>query len=468
MELSLKEIIELIYKRLKLIIIFVLIGAGLLFVVNRFIRRPIYTASVQLYVNPNDTTPAANLNELNYAQKVVATYVNLLRTQKFYKKVLEETGLNYSESQLKNMTNIQSVGDTEIFKISVNSHSASDSYELVKAMEYIAPQIISEVKNNAKITVIDPVVFPTGPSGPNILLNTMIGALAGFFLAFTFAFLWELIDVKVKSKDDLMEKYQIPILGAIPSFNDMIPRKNVLLQKMSFLNRKKKKSNLNQMINEQANFIITEAYKALRINLLYTIRKQGCKKILINSPNPEEGKSTTCLNIGIALANAGAKVLLIDCDLRKGRLHKPLNVKSTPGLSNVLSVMKTDEEVVQDTDYENLQLIACGTIAPNPTELLSSIQMEELLLRLEKRYDYIILDSAPVNLVADALSLAKLVDGILMVVRENGTTYPNIDSALNKYELINGKLLGFVINGITFKQGEKSKSKYYYNVNQDD
>ena len=159
MELSLKEIIELIYKRLKLIIIFVLIGAGLLFVVNRFIRRPIYTASVfKLFVNPNDTTPAANLNELNYAQKVVATYVNLLRIQKFYKKVLEETGLNYSESQLKNMTNIQSVGDTEIFKISVNSHSASNSYQLVKAMEYIAPQIISEVKNNAKITVIDPVV----------------------------------------------------------------------------------------------------------------------------------------------------------------------------------------------------------------------------------------------------------------------------------------------------------------------
>lgn len=467
MEFSIKEVIELMYKRVKLIIFLTLMCAGISFTFYKYIRQPIYTASVQLYVNPNDTTPAANLNELNYAQKIVSTYINLLRTQTFYRQVIEATGLHYSENQLKAMTQINSVNNTEIFQISVRSYSPSDSYKLVEAMQDIAPQLIANIKENAKISVVDPVVFPTEPSDPNILLKTFLGAAVGFILAIALAFFWEIINVNVKGKEDLSKKYQIPVLGVIPSFNGKAPKKQILLQKIPFKNKLKAKVHLNQVINQETNFLINEAYKALRTNLLYTIRKSGCKKILINSPNPMEGKSTTCTNIGIAIAKTGAKVLLIDCDLRKGKLHTPFFVNSTPGITNVLSGMKTDKEVIQNTAYENLQIIACGSIAPNPTELLSSIQLEELIKRLETNYDYIIIDSAPVNLVADALSLAKLVDGVLLIVREDSTTYPNIDTALNKYELIEGNILGFVLNGSSSTQESKSKSKYYYYSNED-
>lgn len=465
MDFDLKEIIELICKRVKFIILITFLTTGLTFAFYKYIRQPIYTASVQLYVNPNDSTSAANLNELNYAQKIVSTYINLLRTHTFYRQVLDATGLNYSENQLKSMTQINAVNNTEIFQIRVSSNSASDSYTLVEAMQNIAPQLIANIIDNAKISIVDPVVFPKGPSGPNVLLNTMAGAVAGLFISIAMSFLWELIDVNVKNKDDLTKKYQLPILGIIPSFDGVISKKQRLLRKLPFSKKLKSKVHLNQVIKQEANFLINEAYKALRTNLLYTIRKSGCKKILVNSPNPMDGKSTTCTNIGIAIAKTGAKVLLIDCDLRKGKLHTPFYVNSTPGLSNILSGMKTDKEVIQSTPYENLQIIACGSIAPNPTELLSSMQMEELIKKLESNYDYIIIDSAPVNVVADALSLAKIVDGVLLVVRENCTTYPNIETALNKYELIGGNILGFVLNGSTPET--KSKSKYYYNSKND-
>lgn len=468
MELSIKEVFEVLYKRLILIISCILICAAFSYVFNKFIRKPIYTASVQLYVNPNDTTSTANLNELNYAQKVVSTYINLLRTQTFYRQVLEATGLNYSVNQLKAMTQITAVNDTEIFQITLTSNSASDSYTLVEAMQNIAPQLIANIKENAKISVVDPVVYPSGPSGPNVTLNTIIGAAVGFFIALALAFLWELIDVKIKSKENLAKKYELPILGVVPNYNGIASRWQLFLKKLPFKTKLKINVRSNQVANQEANFLISEAYKALRTNLLYTIRKSGCKKILVSSPNPKDGKSTTCTNIGIAVAKTGAKVLLIDCDLRKGRLHTPFYLSSTPGVSNLLSGMCTEKEATQNTPYNNLYIIPCGSIAPNPTELLSSIQMEELIKKLEANYDYIIIDSAPVNLVADALSLAKLVDGVLLVVRENSTTYPNVEAALNKYELIGGNILGFVLNASSLTQENKSKSRYYYYQNDDD
>ena len=400
MEFTLKEVIELVYKRLKFILLLTLLGTGIIFVINKYILNPTYTASVQLYVDSHDNSSTANLNELNYAQKVVTTYINFLRTQTFYKKVLQKTKLDYSVGQLRGMTHISSVNNTEIFEISVSSHSASDSYKLVKAMQVVAPQLINNIKKDSRISVVDPVVFPQSPSGPNVLFNTIIGMVLSCFFALALSFLWEIIDVKVKNKDELTKKYDIPILGLIPSFNSVNTKRKFLLGKIPFKKAKQASLELNQSIREKKHFIITEAYKALRINLLYTIRKEGCKKILINSPTPEDGKSTTCANVGLAIAQTGVKVLLIDCDLRKGSLHKPFYLKKTPGLTDSLSGMKSDEEVIQDSGYDNLQIISSGSIAPNPTELLSSVQMEDLIKDLEDEYDYILLDSAPVNLVS--------------------------------------------------------------------
>lgn len=462
MNFSFREIVDLLMKRLILIIICTFSGMCIFYIVNQFIIRPAYTASVQMYVNADAAASSADLNELYYAQKVVSTYINFLQTKVFYSKVIEESGLDYSPEQLKKMTEIKAVNNTEIFQINVTSYSAQDSFRLVQAMQTISPDLIHSIKDNTEISVVDPAALPDSPSGPNIPVNTIAGGFLGFILSILASFLWELIDVNVKNEEELIRKYQKPILGSIPNYNTGKKRKNRLVKFLPKRWKQKKRKREDKAINDDTRFMITEAYKALRTNLRYTLRKDGCRKILVNSPVPEDGKSTTCSNIGITIAQTGARVLLIDCDLRKGRLHGFFSLKSSPGISDILSGMMDVENVIQKTSYANLQVLTMGSIPPNPTELLASIQMEELLRHLEKNYDYIVIDSPPVNVVSDALSLVKQVDGIVIVVRENHTSHPNIANAITKYEFIEPKILGFVLNGTSLNQGHQSKSKYYY------
>ena len=461
MEFTVNNIIALLFKRYVLITLCTLSGLIIFFAFTRFNIDKTYTASVQLYVNTNNTTSSIDLNDLYYAQKVVTTYINFLKTKIFYTQVIEESGLAYSVGELISMTEINAVNNTEIFQISVTSNSAEDSYQLVTVMQKLAPELIKSIKSSAEISVVDPVAYPAGPSGPNELYNTALGGLIGFFLSVSGSILWEIIDVNVKNQEELKRKYKKPILGAIPNYDDH-STKRTLLQTITSI-KHKSDTRKDKVIEYKTDFLITEAYKELRTNLRYSLSKGGCKKILINSPISQDGKSTICTNLGITIAQTGARVLLLDCDLRKGRLHNFFNLKSKPGISELLIGLANEKDAIQNTIYNNLQVITVGKIPPNPAELLDGGQMEELLKSLERNYDFIIIDSPPVNVVSDALSLIKLVDGVILVVRENATSHPNIASAISRLEFVEARIIGFILNGMSNKLGNKSKSKYYYN-----
>ena len=461
MEYSLADFIAILRKRCLQIVICTFIGLLLFFAVNRFMKQPYYTASVQMYVEPSMESSSADLNELTYAQKIIATYVYILRAKVFYEQVLEECELNYTANQLRALTTIEPINNTEIFQISVTTNSAEDSYQLVKTMQMVVPDFIKNIKNLAKISVIDPVTKPVGPAGPNIRFHTMVGGFLGFILAVMASFLWEMLDIKVKNQDDLLKKYQLPILGAVPSVLKHSRNRRKILKELPFLNKHFKEKYKQKDISKKTEFEVKEAYNELRSNLRFTISKNDCKKIIINSPIPEDGKSTTSANIAIAIAKTGSKVLLIDCDLRKGRIHNFFHINNKPGISDSLSGIVNEKEVIQSTPYENLHVIAMGTIPPNPTELLGSSKMEEIILKFENNYNYIIIDTPPVNVVPDVLSLTKLSDGIVIVVCERVTSHPDIVKALNKYRLADAEVLGFVINEISRKQEHKLKSHYY-------
>lgn len=462
MEFTLKEIIELLYKRIKLIAVCTAAGLCIAFVISSYITRPTYTATVQMYVNPADAETAHNINELNYAQKVVATYINFLRTKVFYQQVIEKSNLAYSPGQLKQMTDIHSVNNSELFQISVTTYSPEDSFMLVETMQNLVPEFINNIKATAKISIVDPVVMPTAPSGPNIMRNTMVGGMIGFIFSTIISILWELIDTNVKSQEDLAKKYNIPLLGSIPDFNTDT-KKKLKKYKLLALNKfRKTESKLHSSINISNNFTVTEAYKALRTNLRFALWGSSCKKIIISSPTPDDGKSTTSANLAITIAQTGAKVLLMDCDLRKGRLHRIFKIKNVRGVTNALSNMVNEMDAIYKTTYENVDLMPMGTLAPNPTELLAGSQMEELIKKLEKLYDYIIIDTPPVNVVSDVLSMTKLVDGIMLVVKENKTSHPDISVAINKLKFVEANILGFVMNGVMMNRSRKYKYSYQY------
>lgn len=460
MEFTLKDIMDLLMKRMIFIIAITMLGFLSLFVFNRFIVKPSYTATMQMYVNTNNEESIANLSDLSYAQKLVNTYINFLQTKTFYDQVVDASGLNYTKEQLKLMTQIKSINNTEIFEISVTSNTPEDAYHIAKTMEIVAPSLITSIKYSAQISVVDPAVMPSVPSGPNVLGNTIMGGMSAFVLSIGLALLWEVLDVKLKNQEALANKYQIPLIGVIPDFYDH--RESKLKSFFHKWHGNHSELILKQGMSENKKFIVTEAYKSFRTNLFVTIRKDGCKKLIISSPVPEDGKSTTTYNIGTSIAQTGARVLIMDCDLRKGTLHQYFNIRRRPGVSDYLSGLESMDKLIYNTVYENLKIIPMGRILPNPSELLGSVYMKDLLDRLEKEYDYIIIDTPPINVVSDAVTLVKYVDGVVLVVREKVTTYPNINNSLQKCSFANANILGFVINSVYVNSSTKSKYDYYY------
>lgn len=216
-------------------------------------------------------------------------------------------------------------------------------------------------------------------------------------------------------------------------------------------------------ITDKSPFAVTEAYKTLRTNLIFSTGDSGCKKYVVTSSLPGEGKTTNAVNLAVSFSQTGKKILLIDADLRKPRVHKYFDKDNKNGLSNVLSGIFDDDNktIVNKTKIENLDVIFSGHIPPNPIELLSSENMRVFLESMEEIYDFIIIDTPPINVVSDALVLSKCVTGYILVLRSNFSVYQSLENAISKFELANVKPIGAILND--FEEGSKKySSKYKY------
>lgn len=220
-----------------------------------------------------------------------------------------------------------------------------------------------------------------------------------------------------------------------------------------------------KVLNSKTTFHVREAYKTLRTNLIFSLPSAKCKKIILTSALASEGKSTNCLNLAATFAEMDAKVLIIDCDLRRPNIARLLDVPNAPGLSNYLVGLNTIDEIVNQTTYNNLSYISAGNIPPNPVELLSSDNMAMLVSKLEQEFDYIFFDTPPVNLVIDTVVVSKYVHGIVMIALQNSTDKEAIKYALGQLEFAGAKVLGFLLNGVVFDNNggykNNNKKKYY-------
>jgi len=204
-------------------------------------------------------------------------------------------------------------------------------------------------------------------------------------------------------------------------------------------------------------FAMAEAHKRLRTNVFFSFADNNeCRVIGVTSAMAHEGKSTTSINLAYDILQAGKKVLLIDADMRLSRIAGVLSLKFSPGLSNVLVGENNGESLVQyASNLKNLSVITCGEIPPNPTELLSSRRMEVLLETLKKGYDYIVIDLPPVSAVSDALIVAKMTDGIIVVVRQDYVDKNLLEDTVRQLKFNEAHIIGFVMNG------SRTESKYY-------
>lgn len=222
------------------------------------------------------------------------------------------------------------------------------------------------------------------------------------------------------------------------------------------------------LLSPNAPFQYQEAFNSLRTNLKFVSINNNYKKIIVTSALPNEGKSSVAINLGVSLATDGSKVLLVDCDLRKPILHRYLRVRGgvVGGLAAVLADNPTaaEKHIITFRDVD-LSVLPAGSPPPNPTQLLGSQAMSELLKYLETKYDYIILDTAPVSVVTDAAVLSQYADGALLVVRQKFATIQQVQQAKKNLDAVNANILGVVFNGFDLKKTDKTTgyyNDYYY------
>ncbi len=213
------------------------------------------------------------------------------------------------------------------------------------------------------------------------------------------------------------------------------------------------------IINEKTPFQIKEAYKALRTNIIFSLPEENSNKIIITSALAGEGKSTTCVNTAITFAEAKKKVIVVDCDLRRPNVSNLLNVPQKPGLSNVLVRMNDLHSAIRKNVRPNMDVLTSGEIPPNPSELLSSAKMQELVDTLGREYDYVFIDTPPVLVVTDTSIMTKFCSGVLIVAHYNRTDRNAVSEAVEQLRLTNAKILGGIFNGT---ENEADSYKYSY------
>ena len=468
---SIKDIIRLLLSHIWLIIVITVLGAGAAFGISKFLLPLQYSSHITMYVQSYTgiTENANSANNISNSKQLVNTYMEVLKDDAVMNAVAEKLSKQFEENVLsQNFTindsgkitpasirsclAISSVTDTSAVKVNATAKNAEVAAAICNDLTQVAPQYVEEAVGVGSINTIDTAKVYNTPVAPNTMKNTMIGAIAGFMLIVLIIFLIDFFDNTIKDTDALGKKYNKAIIGDIQAFGDS-----------------KKKRDADdvhlKLTDKDAPFHIIESYKSIRTNLSFALSTVEKKTFVVSSANPGEGKSTTSANIAIAIAQSGSHVLLIDADMRKSIQHKIFELVNKKGLSTAVSKMHTPDECIQKNVMENLDVMTAGPIPPNPSELLASDTMEQMLNELSEKYDAILIDTPPVNVVTDAMELAKSVSGIVLVVRYGRTTDEDVDNVFKRVELANMNLLGFILNGVKSKHAgyysKHGKGKYY-------
>ncbi len=312
------------------------------------------------------------------------------------------------------------------------------------------------------IRVLDRPSLALIPLRPRVGTNIAVGIFAGLLLGIGAALGRALLDRTLKTPDEVERELGLPLLGLLPEFDNR-GKKEAELRKANRRGRRAAQPGRHELVvHDQPKSGIAEAARAIRTNLLFMSPDHPYKTLLVASAGPAEGKTTACCCIAVAMAQAGQKVVLIDCDLRKPRLHHIFGKGMEIGVTSAL----LDDSVVDDesalrTEVENLYVIPAGPIPPNPAELLHSDRFKALLRKLQGRFDRVLIDSPPLLAVTDGTVLSTLVDGTVLVVRASVTTRDFARHGIRALYDVGGKTVGVVLNAVNLNRQEYGGYRYY-------
>ncbi|HEY6210964.1 MAG TPA: polysaccharide biosynthesis tyrosine autokinase, partial [Vicinamibacterales bacterium] len=301
--------------------------------------------------------------------------------------------------------------------------------------------ISGEIKTN-NIRILDVAEVPRGPISPNTRKDLQYGVIGGFVLAIGLAFLFEYLDNRIKAPEEIRTHLGVPFLGLLPAA-PLAPG-----------------SKLTPLLNAGVPPRFAEAFRIVRTNVLFSSPDEGARSVLVSSAGPSEGKTCVASNLAIAIAQTGQRVLIIDTDLRRPRVHEVFNVRQEPGLSNLIVGDAKPSDVIKSSSA-GVTVLPAGKIPPNPAELLGSKRFRELFARLSEHFDWIVVDSPPVMAVTDASVVAHMVSGVMFVVSSEMTNRHAARSAIDQLTAARARVIGAVLNRVHLERHPYYYAKYY-------
>ncbi|QZY47742.1 tyrosine-protein kinase domain-containing protein [Mycolicibacterium austroafricanum] len=444
--MNLQDFLKLLRARWITVCVTVLVGA-LGAIAITLLTTPLYEASTRLFVS---TTAGSSVSEIyqgnRFSQERVISYSELLMGQTLAQRTIDKLGLDMDAEELQENVKASAKLDTVLINVDVLDPSPVRARDIANTLsdEFVAMVRELETPENgaapdARVIVEQRASIPDEPIIPKTARNIAIGLLLGALLGTGFAILRDMLDNTVKDREVLEEITGAGIVGSVPLDKDR--RKQAAI---SF---------------DRDNSGIAEAFRKLRTNLQFLAVDNPPRVIVVTSSMPSEGKSTTAINIALALAEAEHNVVLVDGDMRRPTLHKYLDLVGAVGFSTVLSGGAALEEALQKTRFPGLTVLTSGAIPPNPSELLGSLSARKLLSELRAQFDYVIVDSTPLLAVTDAAILAAGADGVLIMARFGQTKREQLTHAVGNLEGVGAPLLGAVFTMVP----TRGSSSYSYN-----
>lgn len=443
-EINLKELFDYFIDKIKYIIIATLVCCLIGGIYTKFLTVPMYKSSTTVILGSNQEGTGITQSDISINNNLVSTYAEIITSRRVLEQVQKELNESYTYKELASEISVSSINNTQIIKITVEDNNALNAKIIANLVAKVFTVEVPELYNLDNVHILDVAIEEDEPYNINVAKSSIIGGLLGLVLSSGIFFVIYYFDRTAKSVEQVEEVLQMPILGSVEE------TKNLKEELVVATNPKE---------------IISEQIRTIRTNLQFTSADEKIKTILITSSIPSEGKSFISSNLATAFAQNNKKVLIVDCDMRKGRVNKIFKISNRIGLSNLLAYKEDDEENLEDyvfkTKIDNLYVIPRGKVPPNPSELLNSQKTAKLISLLSEIFDYIIFDGPPVNGLSDSLIMSDFVDRTIVVTSLNSAPIELLESTKKMLTNVNAKVAGVIVNKVP-RRKSSGKSYYYY------
>jgi polysaccharide biosynthesis transport protein len=445
---ELKDYIHVIRKRWLVIVSVMLVvvaGAAL----ATALSPKVYEAQTRLFVSTSGSSDSnALLSGSNFTQQRVKSYADVITTPSVLDPVIASLQLNTTAAKLGGEITATVPLDTVLIEIAVTNTDPRLAAEVADAVGKQFTRTVADLENTTssksspvKVTIVSAPTVPTTPISPKPTRNLALGVVLGLLLGLGLALLRDLLDTTIKNENDCAEVTGATVIGGIAFDPDAT--KNPLIVQAGPHSRR------------------AEAFRTLRTNLQFVDAANHPRSIVFTSSVPAEGKTTTTANLAITMAAGGARICVVEGDLRRPRLLEYMGMDGAVGLTNVLIGQAELDDALQQFADSSVYILGAGSVPPNPSELLGSAAMIQTLRELESRFDVVIIDTPPLLAVTDAAVLSTIAGGTVIVVGTGRVDRDHLAKSLKSLEAVNGRLLGLVLNLIPTK-GRGTDAYYYH------